>query len=124
MYVLKSIGVILIALTIIDAIYFLYKKYLEFVSKKSGQKRESNISLLYPAAFLIGCIVRIFTYSNDATFFILLKESLLWGMLAILIIANISVIKKKFKNIGKDVFKLKDIEKSDGEKLFKKKDKK
>lgn len=118
MYVLYSIGTILIMLGIVDLLYFGYKKYLSYLSQKSGQDR-GEASLLYPSAFLIGCLIRIFFYAKDVTFLILLKETFLWGLLALLIIFNILVIKNRIKITKKEVAAFKNIEKSDGEKLFK-----
>ena len=124
MYVLYSIGVMFIMLCIVDLIYFGYKKYIEIISKKSGQNREDNVPLLYPSIFLIGCLIRIIFYAKDVTFLILLKETFLWGMLALLIIFNILVIKNRIGMAKKDISIFKNIEKSDGEKLFKKKNNK
>ena len=124
MYVLYSIGVMFIMLCIVDLIYFGYKKYIEIISKKSGQNRENNVPLLYPSIFLIGCLIRIIFYAKDVTFLILLKETFLWGMLALLIIFNILVIKNRVGRAKKDISIFKNIEKSDGEKLFKKKNNK
>ena len=124
MYVLYSIGVMFIMLCIVDLIYFGYKKYIEIISKKSGQNREDNVPLLYPSIFLIGCLIRIIFYAKDVTFLILLKETFLWGMLALLIIFNILVIKNRVGRAKKDISIFKNIEKSDGEKLFKKKNNK
>ena len=124
MYVLHSIGVMFIMLCIVDLIYFGYKKYIEIISKKSGQNREDNVPLLYPSIFLIGCLIRIIFYAKDVTFLILLKETFLWGMLALLIIFNILVIKNRVGRAKKDISIFKNIEKSDGEKLFKKKNNK
>lgn len=124
MYLLYSIGVMFIMLCVVDLIYFGHKKYLEFVSKKSGQDRENNVSLLYPSIFLIGCLIRVIFYAKDVTFLILLKETFLWGLLALLIVFNVLVIKNRIGRAKKDVSMFKNIEKSDGEKLFKKKNNK
>ena len=58
-------------------------------------------------------------------FLILLKDTFLFGLLAVLIIVNIIVVKNRLSITKSEIIKLKDIEKSDGEKLFSdKKDKK
>lgn len=124
MYVLYSIGVILIMLTIVDAIYFGHKKYIEYVNKKSGQNRETQSSLLYPGAFLVGGLLRIFLMAKDVTFLILLKESCLFGLLVLLVIFNIWAVKNKFNHGKYSIEKFKNIERRDGEKLFTDKDNK
>lgn len=124
MYILYSIGIMFIMFCIVDLVYFGYKKYLEFVSKRSGQKRDENISLLYPSVFLVGCLIRIIFYGKDITFLILLKETFLWGLLALLIIFNVLAVKNRMGSAKKEISKFKNIEKSDGEKLFKKKNNK
>lgn len=123
MYVLQAIGILFIMVGIVDIIYSLYKKYIEYVSKKSGCKREINLSLVYPGAFLIGGLVRIIIFEKDVSFLILLKDSVLWGLLLMLIVYNIVIIKRRFTRAKGDFQRFKDIERSDGEKLFSKKNK-
>ena len=124
MYWLYSIGVMAIVLTIVDIVYLLQKKYAEYLSKKSGQTREFKSIPIYLGAFLLGSILRILFFAKDVTFFILLKDSILFGLLALLVIANIKVIKNRIIDTKKGFGDLKNIEKSDGTKLFSKKDKK
>ena len=124
MYWLYSIGVMAIVLTIVDIVYLLQKKYAEYLSKKSGQTREFKSIPIYLGAFLLGSILRILFFAKDVTFFILLKDSILFGLLALLVIANIKVIKNRIIDTTKGFGDLKNIEKSDGTKLFSKKDKK
>jgi len=124
MYIVYSIGIMFIMFCIVDLVYMGYKKYLEFVSKKSGQKRDENVSLLYPSVFLVGCLIRILFYEKNVAFLILFKETFLWGLLALLIIFNIIVIKNRISSAKKDISIFKNIEKSDGEKLFKKRNNK
>lgn len=123
MYVLQAIGILFIMVGIVDIIYSLYKKYIEYVSNKSGYKREINLSLVYPGAFLIGGLVRIIIFEKDVSFLILLKDSVLWGLLLMLIVYNIVIIKRRFTRAKGDFQRFKDIERSDGEKLFSKKNK-
>ena len=121
MYVLQSVGVLFIMLCLIDGVYTLYKKYIEFVSKKSGQKREMKLSFLYPGAFLIGGLLRIILSDKSVSFLLLLKDSILWGLLIVLIIYNIFIIKNRILRTKTELVKFKDIERSEGEKLFQKK---
>ena len=123
MYILQSIGVLLIMFCVVDIIYSLYKKYIDYVSKKSGYKRDINLSLVYPGAFLIGGLVRIIIFEKNVSFLILLKDSILWGLLLMLIIYNVVIIKRRFTRAKGDIQRFKEIERSDGEKLFSKKNK-
>lgn len=124
MYWLYALGVMAIILTIVDVVYFLQKKYAEYLSKKSGQTREFKGVTIYLGAFLLGSILRILFFAKDVTFFVLLKDSILFGLLAFLVIANIKVVKNRIIDTKKEFRDLKNLEKSDGTKFFSKKDKK
>jgi hypothetical protein len=124
MYWLYALGVMAIVLSIVDLVYFLQKKYAEYLSRKSGQNREFKGIAIYLGAFLLGALLRILFFAKDVTFLILLKDSILFGMLAFLIIANIKVIKNRLIDTKREFANLKNIEKSDGSKLFSKKNKK
>ena len=125
MYWLYSLGVMLIMLTLVDIVYFLQKKYTEYVTKKSGQERTFKYIIHYLGTFILGCLFRIIVMDKSVGFLILLKDTFLFGLLAVLIIVNIIVVKNRLSVTKSEIIKLKDIEKSDGEKLFSdKKDKK
>ena len=124
MYWLYAVGVMAIILTIVDIVYLLQKKYAEYLSRKSGQTREFKGVAIYLGAFLLGSILRILFFAKDVTFFILLKDSILFGLLALLLIANIKVIKNRITDTKKGFGDLKNIDRRDGTKLFSKKDKK
>ena len=73
----------------------------------------------------MGCLFRIIVMDKSVGFLILLKDTFLFGLLAVLIIVNIIIVKNRLSVTKSEIIKLKDIEKSDGEKLFSdKKDKK
>ena len=125
MYWLYSLGVMLIMLTLVDIVYFFQKKYTEYVTKKSGQERTFKYIIQYLGTFILGCLFRIIVMDKSVGFLILLKDTFLFGLLAVLIIVNIIVVKNRLSITKSEIIKLKDIEKSDGEKLFSdKKDKK
>ena len=125
MYWLYSLGVMLIMLTLVDIVYFFQKKYTEYVTKKSGQERTCKYIIHYLGTFILGCLFRIIVMDKSVGFLILLKDTFLFGLLAVVIIVNIIVVKNRLSITKSEIIKLKDIEKSDGEKLFSdKKDKK
>lgn len=118
MYWLYSLGVILIMLTLVDIVYFLQKKYTDYVTRKSGQQRTFKYIIYYLGTFIVGCLFRIIVMDKSVGFLILLKDTFLFGLLAVLIIVNIIVVKNRLSVTKSEIIKLKDIEKSDGEKLF------
>lgn len=118
MYILYSVGVLLILCLVIDLVYVIYKKIIEHINAKSGRQREIKIPIGYMITFLCCALARIIILSKNVSFFVLFKESFLFGLLGLLVIFNVKTIKSRFNHAKTEISTFKNLEKKDGEKVF------
>jgi len=121
MKIVYGIISILIMLVTIDIFYFTYKSYIGYVNKKNGSNIKVVIPAVYPILFLLGGLVSVIFLNKTDIFLGILKSCFMFGILFVLAYLNLVVMKRMSYRTKVNIEKLKNVEKKNNEKVFKKK---